>query len=326
MRPFEFIKPTSFNQAMSQKNDAAQFIAGGTNLLDLMKKHIAAPETVLDVTAVLPATVQTTLTGISIGAMARNSEVSIHDAVLAKFPLVAKAILAGASPQIRNMASTSGNMLQRTRCPYFYDVALPCNKRKPGSGCSALHGNQRMSAIVGWSEECVAVHPSDFCIALAALDASVVVVDKQQKKTSIAFKDFHRLPGTTPQRDNNLPANAIIHSVEIPNNAFNKHFAYVKLRDRDSYAFALVSVAAALHLEGNKILGARLASGGVAHKPWRWYAAEQYLKGKDATAAHFSEAASIIIKETKPLANNGFKQSMLRGAVELALQNCLTNK
>jgi xanthine dehydrogenase YagS FAD-binding subunit len=324
MRPFVFVKPKNSSEAASKKNAAAQFIAGGTNLLDLMKKHIAHPDTLVDVSTALPSTIQSNIKGISIGAMARNSTVANHADINSKFPLVAKAILAGASPQIRNMASTGGNLLQRTRCPYFYDITVPCNKRKPGSGCSAMSGqHQRMNAIVGWSENCIAVHPSDFCIALSALDATVVVADKTGKKTAIPFKDFHRLPGTTPDKDNNLPPNAIIHSVDIPNNAFNKHFAYVKLRDRDSYAFALVSAAAALQLNGNKIVKARLASGGVAHKPWRWYAAEQYLKGKEAKASTFSEAANIIVKETKPLTNNGFKASMLRGVIEVALENCL---
>lgn len=324
MRPFVFIKPDSANQALSRKDNAAQFIAGGTNLLDLMKKDIAQPETILDVNAVLSNTVQSTGKGISIGAMMRNSALAMDKDVVARFPLVAKAILAGSSPQIRNMASTGGNLLQRTRCPYFYDITLPCNKRKPGSGCSALHGNNRISAIVGWSDQCVAVHPSDFCIALAALDASVVISDKNQKKTTILFKDFHRLPGNAPDKDTNLPANAIIHSVEIPNNVFSKNYAYVKLRDRDSYAFALVSVAAALQLSNNKIVDARLASGGVAHRPWRWNAVEDFLKGKEPTAATFKEAADIAVKDTKPLTGNGFKVSMLRGAIEVALQNCLT--
>lgn len=324
MRPFVFTKPPGISQALAKKNNSAQFIAGGTNLLDLMKKNISQPEQVLDVTTVLSANIQSTEKGIRIGAMVRNSAVASHATILSQYPLVAKAILAGASPQIRHMASTGGNLLQRTRCPYFYDITLPCNKRKPGSGCSALSGDNRMSAIVGWSENCVAVHPSDFCIALAALDATVMITDKNQKPISIPFKDFHRLAGTTPDRDNNLPANAMITSVDIPKNPFTKNCAYVKLRDRDSYAFALVSVAAALHLNGNKIIDARLASGGVAHKPWRWSAAELFLKGKMATAANFREAAAIAAKGTKPLAGNGFKIPMLKGAIEVALQNCLT--
>lgn len=323
MRPFFFSKSTAANQALAKKNTTTQYLAGGTNLVDLMKKHIANPENLVDISSALPNKVENTAKGISIGAMMRNSATANDSTILAKFPLVAKAILAGASPQIRNMASAGGNLLQRTRCPYFYDVTTPCNKRQPGSGCSAINGENRMSAVAGYSEQCVAVHPSDLCVALAALDATVKIADKSGKNQFIAFKDFHRLPGTTPERDNNLPANALIHSIEISNNPFAKNCAYVKVRDRDSYAFALISVAAALHLNGNQIVEARLASGGVAHKPWRWLEAEQYLKGKTANAANFEAAANIAVKGLKPLAHNGFKIPMLRGTIETALQQCL---
>lgn len=323
MRPFLFSKSSAINQALAKKNGTTQYIAGGTNLVDLMKKHIAEPESLVDITSALPAKIEATAKGIQIGAMMRNTPLANDATILAKFPLVSKAVLAGASPQIRNMASTGGNLLQRTRCPYFYDVTTPCNKRKPGSGCSAIQGENRMNAIVGYSESCVAVHPSDLCVALAALDATVKTQDKSGKTQLIAFKDFHRLPGTAPERDNNLPANAIIHSITLNENPFAKNNAYVKLRDRDSYAFALVSVAAALHLSGDKIIEARLASGGVAHKPWRWLEAEQYLKGKTANAATFEAAANIAIKGLKPLSHNGFKIPMLKGAIETALQQCL---
>lgn len=323
MRPFFFSKTTAANQALAKKNSNTQFIAGGTNLVDLMKKHIAQPDSLVDISSALPAKIETTAKGIQIGAMMRNTALANDATILAKYSLVSKAILAGASPQIRNMASTGGNLLQRTRCPYFYDVTTPCNKRKPGSGCSAINGENRMNAIVGYSESCVAVHPSDLCVALVALDATVVVNDKSGKSKTIAFKDFHRLPGTTPELDNTLPANALIHSITLNENPFAKNNAYVKLRDRDSYAFALVSVAAALHLSGDKIIEARLASGGVAHKPWRWLEAEQYLKGKTANAATFEAAANIAIKGLKPLSHNGFKVPMLKGAIETALQQCL---
>jgi xanthine dehydrogenase YagS FAD-binding subunit len=323
MRPFNFNKVTTVKDGITKKEDTGQYIAGGTNLLDLMKKHIAQPEMLLDITAI-SSSIKALKTGVQIGTMVRNSTLALDKEILTKYPLIAKAILAGASPQIRNMASTGGNLLQRTRCVYFYDMDMPCNKRQPGSGCSALHGNNRMSAIVGWSEDCVAVHPSDLCIALVALDASVKVVEKNQKERIIPFKDFHRLPGNTPYQDNNLPANAIITAIEVPVNPFNKHYAYLKLRDRDSYAFALISVAAALHLENNRIVDVRLASGGVAHKPWRWSEAENFLKGKEATTANFQEAARIAVEQTKPLEHNAFKVPMLKGAIEVALQNCLT--
>lgn len=324
MRPFAFHKPATAAEAVSRKNNTTQFVAGGTNLLDLMKKHIAQPETLLDVTTALPATLQLTDKGLRIGAMAKNSAVTTDKNVLAQFPLLSKAILAGASPQIRNMASAAGNLLQRTRCPYFYDLTTPCNKRSPGTGCSAIGGNNRMHAIIGWNEQCVAVHPSDFCVALAALDATVAIADKRNNKLVIPFKDFHKLSGNTPDKDNTLPQDAIIHYIDVPLNAFGKHCAYIKLRDRDSYAFALVSVAAALDIKNNRIAEARLASGGVAHKPWRWYAAEQYLKGKTPDAATFAKAAALVAKEVKPLANNQFKVPMLEGAIATALQHCLT--
>jgi len=323
MRPFTLNKLSSVSQALSGKQEHAQYIAGGTNLLDLMKKHIAEPDALLDVTTALSDKVQTGPKGLRIGAMVRNSTAAANADVLAAYPLLSRAILAGASPQIRNMASTGGNLLQRTRCPYFYDITLPCNKRKPGSGCSAREGENRMSAIIGYSENCVAVHPSDMCVALAALDANVIVAGKKQPSATIPFKDFHRLPGDTPEKDNNLPENAIITSIDIPANHFNKNYAYLKLRDRDSYAFALVSVAAALQLDGNRIKEARLASGGVAHKPWRWYEAEQFLKGREATTATFTQAAGIVVQDLKPLSNNAFKVPMLKGAIEVALHNCL---
>ncbi len=324
MKPFQFFKSGSVTQAVKGKKSSDRFIAGGTNLVDLMKKHIEQPDELIDITTSISAAIEKKPKGIRIGAMARNSSVANHEDILSSFPLLSKAILAGASPQIRNMASTGGNLLQRTRCPYFYDVTLPCNKREPGTGCGALKGDNRMSAVVGWTESCVAVHPSDMCVAMAALDANVIVTKKDGQTETIPFKDFHRLPGNTPEKDNNLPANALITAIDIPANPFAKHCAYIKIRDRDSYAFALVSVAAALQLEGSTIVSARLASGGVAHKPWRWYEAEKYLQGKKATKETFSEAAAIAIKEIKLLPENKYKAIMLHGAIEVALQNCLT--
>lgn len=323
MRPFNFIKTDKVSQALSQKKETAQYIAGGTNLIDLMKKNIAQPHTLLDVTSSLSNKIEKKSKGIDIGAMVRNTAVAKDEVIISDYPLVSKAILAGASPQIRNMASTAGNLLQRTRCPYFYDITTPCNKRKPGSGCSAINGENRMNAIVGYNEQCVAVHPSDLCVALAALDAEVNFTSTNQKRDSIDFKNFHKLPESTPQKDNTLPENAVITSVFINENHFNKNFAYVKVRDRDSYAFALVSVAAALHLKDNKIVEARLASGGVAHKPWRWYEAEKFLKGKEPNTKNFTEAAAIATKDLKPLSKNSFKVSMLKGAIETALQDCI---
>jgi xanthine dehydrogenase YagS FAD-binding subunit len=324
MTPFIFTKPNTIAEALVKKNNEAQFIAGGTNLLDLMKKHIAQPEQLIDITGINANNIVLNSSGISIGTLVKNSTITTHKNILEKFPLLAKAILAGASPQIRNMATTGGNMLQRTRCPYFYDTTYACNKRLPNSGCSAVNGNNKMHAIIGYSNSCVAVHPSDMCVALAALNASVTITNLTKKTSTIPFKNFHRLPENQPEIDTNLPANHFIQSIEIPFNNFYKHCAYVKLRDRDSYAFALVSVAAALQLNGNTIEAATLASGGVAHKPWRWFEAEQFLKGKKATTDNFSAAAAIIAKQVKPLAGNAFKVTLLQGAVEIALQQSIT--
>ena len=323
MRPFNFEKVKSAAEASAMKSAVSQYIAGGTNLVDLMKKNIAQPEKLIDITTALSDTIDDQNTGIKIGAMVSNSKVADHKEVITKFPLISKAILAGASPQIRNMASTAGNLLQRTRCPYFYDITTPCNKRKPNSGCSAIGGANRMSAVAGYNEQCVAVHPSDFCVALAALDATVTAQTKDLKEIKIPFTDFHKLPGNTPWLDNNLPQDAIITHVEIPANAFSRHSAYVKLRDRTSYAFALVSVAAALNLDGKRIKDARLASGGVAHKPWRWFEAEKFLQGKRATEEIFEEAARLAVKDLKPLSENGYKIPMLQGAMITALKNSM---
>ncbi len=323
MKPFTYTKAENLGKTLSGKNGAIQYIAGGTNLVDLMKKNIAQPDVVQDISQLLSDKIELGSKGILIGAMAKNSTVAGNKNILTYFPLIAKAVLAGASPQIRNMATTGGNLLQRTRCPYFYDITFNCNKRAPGTGCSAVEGENRMSAIVGYSNHCVAVHPSDLCVALAALDASVNIISKMQKKEVIPFKSFHRLPGDKPEKDNHLPDGALITSVEIPNNPFGKNCAYVKIRDRDSYAFALVSAAAALHINNNIIREARLASGGVAHKPWRWTEAEAFLKGKSATAENFSKAAAIVVGNLKPLHGNGYKIPLLKGAVETALQSCI---
>ncbi|SEH47799.1 FAD binding domain-containing protein [Chryseobacterium culicis] len=323
MRPFNFEKANSVAEATFKKSASNQFIAGGTNLVDLMKKNIAQPEVLIDITPAMSKDISYEKNKLNIGAMVSNTKVATNKEVLDKFPLISKAILAGASPQIRNMASSAGNLLQRTRCPYFYDVTTPCNKRKPESGCSAAENGTRMSAVAGYNDQCVAVHPSDFCVALAALDAKVITVNSNEKESKIPFKDFHKLPGDTPWLDNNLPIDSIITKIEVPENNFSKNYAYLKLRDRTSYAFALVSVAAGLDLNGNKIKEARLASGGVAHKPWRWYDAEKFLRGKEATEDVFVQAAKLATKDLKPLKENEFKIPMLEGAIVEALNQSL---
>jgi xanthine dehydrogenase YagS FAD-binding subunit len=256
--------------------------------------------------------------GLRIGALVPNSDLAYHPLIAKRYPLLASAILAGASAQLRNMASTGGNLLQRTRCYYFYDTATPCNKREPGSGCSAIGGLNRMHAILGTSEACIATHPSDMCVALAALDAKVHVAAPAGARV-IAFSDFHRLPEETPQRDTNLKANEIVTAVELPAPGFPANYSYLKIRDRLSYAFALVSVAAALEFEGDSIKEARLALGGVAHKPWRDPSAEAALRGRAANQATFARAADLLLRDAKGFEHNAFKIDLAHRAIVRAL-------
>ena len=257
--------------------------------------------------------------GLRLGALATNADTAYHPAVQARYPLLSQAILAGASPQLRNMATNGGNLLQRTRCYYFYDVAAPCNKREPGSGCSAIGGYNRVCGVLGTSESCIATHPSDMCVALAALDATVRVSGSAGER-AIPFADFHRLPGNTPEQDNNLGPDELVTAIDLPPNGFSQHFTYLKLRDRTSYAFALVSVAVGLTLEGDTIQEARLALGGVAHKPWRNFDAEAMLKGQPATAAVFTQVAASVMAEATGYQHNAFKIELARRAIVRALQ------
>src|SRR6266446_4702745 len=297
----------------------AKFIAGGTYLVDLMKEEVERPTRLIDITRLpLKAVEETRDGGLRIGALVPNSDLAYHLLVAQRYPLLASAILAGASQQLRNMASTGGNLLQRTRCYYFYDITTPCNKRQPGSGCSAVNGLNRMHAILGTSEACIATHPSDMCVALAALDATVHLAGLAGER-AIAFSEFHRLPGDTPQRDTNLQSNEIVTAVELPARGFAANYTYLKIRDRLSYAFALVSVAAALELEGDAIKEARLALGGVAHKPWRDPSAEAALRGQAATQATFTRAADLLLGDAKGFEHNFFKIDLARRAIVRAL-------
>jgi xanthine dehydrogenase YagS FAD-binding subunit len=274
----------------------------------------------IDITHLPLKTVEETANGgVRIGALVPNSDLAYHPLIEKRYPLLSSAILAGASQQLRNMASTGGNLLQRTRCFYFYDVATPCNKREPGSGCSARDGINRINAILGTSEACIATHPSDMCVALAALEAKVHVAGPAGERT-IAFADFHRLPGNTPEVDTNLKPNEIITAIELPAQGFAANYSYLKIRDRLSYAFALVSVAAALELEGNRITEARLALGGVAHKPWRNLEAELAMRGKPADAPAFAEAAAVLLRDAKGFAHNAFKIDLARRAIVRTLR------
>lgn len=306
---FTYVRAASQKGAIAAvtRDPAAQFIAGGTNLVDLMKRGVTAPQKIVDINRLPLKAIEKKGGAIRIGALALNSTVAENETINTRFPLLSEALKAGASPQLRNMATVGGNLMQRTRCPYFYDTALPCNKRQPGSGCSALKGYNRMHAIFGASDQCIAVHPSDMCVALAALDAAVLVSGSRGERR-IPFTDFHRLPGNTPQQDNNLQRGELITAIEIPDtDRFARHSAYLKVRDRASYAFALVSAAAALHVQGGTIRDARLAMGGVAHKPWRLTGTESFLKGKAPTVALFREAAALALRDARGYGFNNFK-------------------
>ncbi len=323
---FDYVRASSPQTAIDAvtKKGSAAFIAGGTNLVDLMKRGITAPEKLVDINNLPLKAIEQKKGFIRIGALALNSDVAEHELTSKKLPLLSQALKAGASPQIRNMATVGGNLMQRTRCPYFYDTVMPCNKRDPGSGCSALHGYNRMHAIFGASDNCIAVHPSDMCVALAALDATVVV-NNGKRERKILFSDFHRLPGNTPQKDNNLEKGELITAVEVPDNeAFAKFSFYNKIRDRASYAFALVSVAAALDVKNDIISNARLAMGGVAHKPWRLIAAEDFLKGKAATESNFREAATIALRGAKGYGYNNFKIKLAPNTIVETLSKALS--
>jgi xanthine dehydrogenase YagS FAD-binding subunit len=322
MIQFQYERATTTKAAISAlaNNPSAKFIAGGTNLVDLMKRNVMAPTKLVDINAVPLKDIRQQNGKTIIGALALNSQVADHKLILEKHPLLAQALNAGASAQIRNMATVGGNMMQRTRCHYFYDTALPCNKREPGSGCGALEGLNRMHAIFGTSEKCIAVHPSDMCIALVALDATVLVAGPKGERR-IPFAEFHRLPGNQPEKDNTLEANELIVSIEIPENSFSKNTHYFKVRDRASYAFALVSVAAALNMDGKVIKDARLAMGGVAHKPWRLTEAEKSLAGKPATEETFRQAAEIAMEGAKAFKHNAFKLKLGPNVIVEALKN-----
>jgi xanthine dehydrogenase YagS FAD-binding subunit len=321
MNNFGYARASDVADAMRRiaADPAAKFIAGGTNLIDLMKENVARPSQLIDITHLpLKKVEETKDGGLRIGALVPNSDLAYHPQVETRYPLLGSAILAGASQQLRNMASTGGNLLQRTRCLYFYDTTTPCNKREPGSGCSAIDGINRMHAILGTSEHCIATHPSDMCVALAALDARVLATGKAGRR-SIVFSEFHRLPGDTPQVDSNLQADEIITAIELPPKGFAKNYTYLKIRDRLSYAFALVSVAVGLDIEGDTIKEARLALGGVAHKPWRDRDAEAQLKGAEATRDNFLHAAETVLRDARGFGHNDFKIELARRGILRAL-------
>jgi xanthine dehydrogenase YagS FAD-binding subunit len=328
MKSFSYSRVSSNAQALEAvKARGTSFLAGGTNLVDLMKYRVQQPSALVDINHLPLAEIrQADRGGISIGAMVRNSDLANHPLVRTNYPLLSQALLSGASPQLRNMASTGGNLMQRTRCYYFNDVAFgACNKRNPGSGCSAIEGYNRIHAILGQtdkgathSETCIAVHPSDMCVALAALQARVEVEGRRGKRT-IPFAEFHRLPGSDPSRDTTLRDGELITAVLLPPAKFANNAFYLKARDRNSYAFALISVAAGLEMDGTTIRSAGLAMGGVAHKPWRIAEAEQALVGKAATPENFARAADILLRGAHGYEHNRFKIELAKQGVVRAL-------
>ena len=318
MQPFDYQRASDPEVAVNAiaREPHAKFLAGGTNLVDLMKQHVEIPAQLIDIDRIgLTKIEELPDGGLRLGALARNSDTADHPLVRQRYPVLAQAIYSGASPQLRNRATNGGNLMQRTRCYYFYEPAFAqCNKRKPGSGCGAIDGYNRIHAILGASPECIATHPSDMCVALAALGAQVRV-RSQRGERIIPFSDFHRLPGSQPEIDTNLRPDELILSIDLPKGPYAEHSAYVKVRDRASYAFALVSAAAALELENGIIRSARLALGGVAHKPWRSEKAEALLAGKKPGREAWLAAGDEILIGAKGYEHNAFKIAMARQTI-----------
>lgn len=317
MIPFRYHRATSVADAVTTVADRpdAAFLAGGTNLVDHMKLGIVEPALLVDVGHLPLADIEQLPDGsLRIGADVRNSDLAAHPLVRSRYPVLARALLSAASGQLRNLATTAGNLLQRTRCVYFQDITTPCNKRNPGEGCSAIGGYVRYHAILGASEHCVAVHPSDMAVAMAALDAQVIYEDADGEHR-LALTDFHRLPGDRPDRDTELPPGALITAVEIPPPPDGARSTYRKVRDRASYAFALTSVAAELVVDGGTVTSARFALGGVAHKPWRARRAEDVLIGQPASEEVFRQAADAELERTEPLSGNEFKVELTRRTI-----------
>ncbi len=322
MKPFKYTRAESPGAAVKSLsgNPTARYLGGGTNLLDLMKDDIQSASAIVDLTRLDLSVIKETENGISLGATAKNSDTANHPLVRKNFPLLSQAILSAASAQIRNMATNGGNLLQRTRCYYFYDTAMPCNKRAPGSGCGAIGGLNENHAIFGASDKCVATHPSDMAVALAALDAKVMTLRSDGTSHLIPIQALYRLPGETPEIDTSLEAGEMIISIEIPNNNFAKNCYYLKVRERASYAFALVSVAAALEVVDGKIIKARVAMGGVAPMPWVAQKALSSLKGKEPTEENFTKAADAEMASAEPLEHNAYKVELGRRAIVRALK------
>ena len=326
MRPFKYTRPSDAAAAARAvaANANAKFLAGGTNILDLMKEDVERPNELVDLTRLRLAEITSAPDGgVTIGALAKNTDTANHPLIRKNYPLLTQAIVAGASGQLRNMATNGGNLMQRTRCQYFYDTAMPCNKREPGTGCGAREGLNRIHAIFGWSEKCVATYPGDMANALYALEAQVRIRNASGRERTIAIGDFHRLPGDTPEKDNNLEHGELIVAIDLPKSNFANNYYYLKVRDRASYAFALVAVAAALEIERGTIRQSRVVMGSVAHKPWRSQEAEAALSGRPASEESFRRAAEAALAGAKPLAHNAYKVELGKRAIVRALMRAV---
>jgi len=325
MHPFSYVQvedAAAALQAAGQHSDAA-FFAGGTTLIDLMKLDVMTPAALVDINHLPFSSIESGPDGITIGANVRNSDLAHNPLVRERFPVLSEALLAGASAQLRNMASTAGNLMQRTRCGYFRDVNAACNKRQPGSGCDAITGFNRMHAVLGTSEHCVATHPSDMCVGLMALDAVVHTRQQDGTKREIPLKEFYLLPGETPERETVLGKGELITKVFLPGDSMGQRSHYLKVRDRSSYEFALASAAVALEVRGKKIVRARVALGGVGTVPWRSLEAESVLVGKAAGRATFTAAAEAALAQAKPLEHNAFKVDLAKRTLVLALEELI---
>ena len=321
MHPFSIIKISDTGNAIkaATENAGSKYIGGGTNIIDLMKMNIEKPDKLIDINILPLKEIKKLSNGnILIGALVTNSDLAYNEMIKNKFPVLSEAILAGASAQLRNMATTAGNLLQRTRCYYFYDTVAPCNKREPGSGCSAINGYNRIHAVLGASDKCIATHPSDMCVAMAALDA-IIHVHGNDGERKIMFSDFHTMPCDHPEIENILYKGDLITGVEIPALLFAKNSTYIKVRDRASYDFALTSAAVALDVHNEIIKNVRIALGGVATKPWRAIEAEQFLTGKKMSAEIFKSAADIALKDSKELKFNAYKTTLAKRTLISAL-------
>ena len=320
MRPFKYTDAQSKEQALEAFTTTSHYLSGGTNLVDLMKEDVEQPDQLIYVKDLnFNKITSNDKGGFTIGAMLSNAETANHKEIRTNYPLLSMTMLSAATAQIRNMASNGGNLLQRTRCPYFFETSMPCNKREPGSGCGALKGSNSGHAIFGYSKSCIATNPSDMNIALAALGATIEVQKVDGASRMIDFADFHRLPGDNPEKDNNLESGELITAIHLDQPIYADHYYYLKIRERSSYAFALISVAAGLQIENGVIKKAGLAMGGVAHKPWKLKSAEEFLAGKQPTEANFKKAADLAVKDAKPFEANKYKVDMGKNAVVRAL-------